>query len=154
MGLSANANAEVRSDVLDANTMGLWHSAAHGQDELYYAITNGAGAETDVAVTTHALNPGILVAGSTFLWEMWEAPFGISVTNVNYRLSQFITTHNKPSEPSVKLVKYNSQGFATPAAFLAPQCQMSNAADTTVDHFGIGIANIYVTPHTGENDID
>ena len=154
-GLSASANAIVASDTVPQNTIGLWHDTTDGADATWIVIRGTGAVDKTHAVTTNALNPGLWATGATFIWEMWEAPFGISVTNTSYRLSWFETTHTKPDKPSVKLVEMNSIGGG-PATntFCAPQVQMSNGADTTAGHFSIGIANIYVTPHTGELDID
>ena len=94
--------------------------------------------------------PGILAAGVTLLWELWAFPSSVGTVNTNCRLSKFDATNKWVS----KVVWNAVGGGPLNTVMMAPQCQMSNAADTTAGHFSIGIANIYVTPHTGELDID
>jgi len=143
-GMTASTNPVCISDTIPNNTIGLWHDSTDGQDVMNLVIKGTGAVDKTLSVTTHALNPGILAAGVTLLWEMWAFPFGISVINTNFRLSQFDATNKR-----VNRVKWNAQGGGpTTTTMCAPQVQMSNGADTTVSHYSISVANIYCAPYS------
>ena len=102
-------------------------------------------AMTVAAGTTVTFCTTYLAAGQALLYEMWAFPHGISVVNTNCRLSSLNTG---------KKQKWFAQGGGPgTAVMLAPQCQMSNAADTTAGHYQLDVANVYCAPYSGENDM-
>jgi len=165
IGMTAGANSNCITSTLQNNSMGLWHTNTDGANVLNFVTRDNIGAEASqvIADATHAV--GSLAAGNTFLWEMWHYPNAISPAaagmtgiTVNWKLSLFDTANSTDSKPAnrVKKLSWNENTFTNSAAVLtkmfAPQVQMSNGADTTAGHFGIGIANIYVAPWSGEMD--
>lgn len=156
VGLTASANPVCISDTFPANTIGLSHLAADTQDVLNLVMIDSTGAAltgTPKAVTTNALNPNILAAGNTFLWEMWSFPNQPTVGSVEAKLSWFDATNHRVSK-----LKWTSSGTSasghsiSPTAMMAPQCQMSNGTDATAGHYAISVANVYVNTWTGEQD--
>jgi hypothetical protein len=156
IGMTGNAAAVCTSDAVPQHTCGLWHDTTDGQDVLNFVFRSTGAQDKTTTVTTHAANPGILAANNTFLWEMWAFPNGHSVINTNWKLSQFDVTNDSHGVPynRVKKVKWQETGGMTNslAVMMAPQCQMSNGADTTINHFGMSVANVYATPWSGEQD--
>lgn len=165
IGLSASTNAQIQDDTPDANCIGLSHFSTDPADELFIRISSNTAVVTSTKITNTVDNPGILAAGHTFIWEMWAFPNGLTDTsatgghpapNTNYKLSIFDTATNSYGDPfnRVKKVVWNTIGRANMSltAMMAPQCQMSNAADTTVGHYSMSVANVYCTPHSGEMD--
>lgn len=155
VGFTASANPVCISDTIPNNTTGLWHDTTMGQDVLKFITQNNGGSLTSLDVTTHAANPGILVSGTTFLWEMWHYPNQNTNPGVNCKLSVYdVSTDSEAiAFNRVKKVKWQEQGNTlTTNKFMAPQCQMSNGLDATAGHFAIGVANIYCAPWSGEMD--
>lgn len=166
-GLTAGANPNVASDTLQNNSMGLWHKTTDGANILNFVTRDNAGSEVSqvVADATHAV--GVLASGVTLLWEMWHFPnaigpasTGLTGVTVNWKLSLFDTSNgaDTPTPRPLNRVKkqnYNEAGFtsAPTTKMFAPQVQMSNGtADTTVNHYQLGVANIYCAPWSGEMD--
>jgi hypothetical protein len=146
VGLTASANPVCISDTEPANTIGLWHESTDGQDVFSIVTVTNASAVTKTSVTTHGANPGILAAGVTLLWEMWAFPSSNGTVNANYRLSYF-----DPTNKYVSKVTWGAIGGGPlNTVMMAPQCQMSNGADTTAAHYKIEVANVYCTPPSGE----
>lgn len=134
VGLSNSANPVCISDTVPNHTIGLWHDSTDGANVLSIVTKAATGTTKD------AITGATLAAGQAFLWEMWAFPFGISVINTQCRLTS-INTGQK--------IQFNSIGGGpTTATMLAPQCQMSNGADTTVSHYSISVANIYCAPYS------
>jgi hypothetical protein len=156
IGMTANAAAICTSDTVPTHTCGLWHDTTDGQDVLNFVFRSSGAADKTTSVTTHALNPGILAAGVTLLWEMWAFPNGMNVINTNWKLSQFDVSLDSHSEPSnrVKRIKWQETGnmINSVAQMMAPQVQMSNGAETVANRFGMSVANVYVVPWSGEQD--
>lgn len=154
IGLSKSATAQVTTDTVQDDTCGLWHAGTDGQDVLWFMTRDNATTNT-TAAATHALNPGILASGTAFMFEMWATPFGLSVTNTNFRLSYFDLTHSASAfKPAIRRVKWNTLGGNRNSIFMAPQVGIGNGGtDVTADHFQLGIMNIYCVPHSGEQDV-
>jgi hypothetical protein len=156
IGMTANAAAICTSDTVPQHTTGLWHDTTDGQDVLNFVFRSTGAADKTTVVTTHALNPGILAANNTFLWEMWTFPNGSNVINTNWKLSQFDVSNDTHGSPfnRVKKVKWQETAGmnSSIAQMMAPQVQMSNGADGTAGHYGISVANVYVVPWSGEQD--
>ena len=166
VGLTGGANPNVASDTLQNNSMGLWHKTTDGANILNFVTRDNAGTEASqvVADATHAV--GTLASGVTLLWEMWHFPnaidsvsAGLTGLTVNWKLSLFDTATGADglANNRVKKLNYQQNSFSsrttTITTMFAPQVQMSNGtADTTANHFQIGVANIYAAPWSGEMD--
>ena len=165
VGLTGGANSNVISDTLQNNSMGLWHKSSDGANILNFVTRDNGGNEASqvVADGTHAV--GTLAAGVTLLWEMWHFPnaidnvsTGLTGLTVNWKLSLFDTAVGADglANDRVKKLNYQQNSFSSRATTIstmfAPQVQMSNGADTTVSHYAISVANIYIAPWGGEMD--
>jgi hypothetical protein len=177
IGLSADANPCAGSDTLKNLSMGLFHKSTDGPNVLNFVTKNASGDEATgvIADATHGLdgqNNPVLVAGTTFLFEMWHFPNAIDPAaagamtgmTVNAKLSRFDTSLYSGGAQvdgyalnRVKKVGWNEVGFSNLHAkpyttMFAPQIQISNANDTTIGHYAMGVANVYVAPWSGEMD--
>jgi len=146
-GLSASANAIAINNTVPANTVGLWHDTGDGQDVFSMVVCTSGGAATKNAFTTHAANAGILAAGVTLHFEMWAFPNGIGTVNTNFRLEYYDATNKWMAQSA-----WSAAGLASgvKTGMMAPQCQMSNGADTTIGHYALEVANVYCSSWSGE----
>ncbi len=127
-GLSANASEAVISDVVNNNTVGLWHDTTDSATTLNLVTRGAATTKTPIALSN------ALAAGNSYDWYMFMKP---NDTTVYYRLDDIVN--------GVSYEGNTSTNLPANTAFMAPQVEMSNGtANIAVGGTAIGINRIYI----------